>query len=153
MTSFTSHMHWCRYLSFINLAFFNWILINHKKKIQLWCHCHDFHVYKQKEDWICSLLAYSFCEAKDTQVNKSRWFEPDRTSQHISLSLPFIYLDETMTASFSLHLSPGPCFRNRLDSRKRPGKNMEPAARMLSIISGNVAQRHCLSKGDKYHTF
>ncbi len=92
-------------------------------------------------------------KSTDTQVNKTRQLEADSTFQHISLSLPFVYLDETMTASFSLHLSPGACFRNRLDSRKRPGKNMEPAARMLSIISGNVAQRHGVSKESKYYTF
>lgn len=44
------------------------------------------------------------------------------------------YLAETMTASASLHFSHGACFRHRLDSRKRPGKNMEPAARMLIMV-------------------
>ena len=46
-----------------------------------------------------------------------------------------------MTASPSLHLSAGMDFRHCLDSRKRPGKNIDPAARMVSMVPGDLSQR------------
>ena len=44
------------------------------------------------------------------------------------------HLAETMTASPSLQRRPGMCLRHCLDSRKRPGKNTEPAAKMLNML-------------------
>lgn len=46
-----------------------------------------------------------------------------------------------MTASPSLHLSAGMAFRHCLDSRKRPGKNIDPAARMVSMVPGDLSER------------
>lgn len=46
------------------------------------------------------------------------------------------HLADTMTASPSLHLRAGIDFRHCLDSRKRPGKNIDPAARMVSMVPG-----------------
>lgn len=51
------------------------------------------------------------------------------------------YLADTMTASPSLHLSAGIDFRHCLDSRKRPGKNIDPAARIVSMVPGNLSER------------
>lgn len=51
------------------------------------------------------------------------------------------HLADTMTASPSLHLSAGMDFRHCLDRRKRPGKNTDPAARMVSMVPGNVSER------------
>lgn len=45
-----------------------------------------------------------------------------------------------MTASPSLHLSAGMDFRHCLDSRKRPGKNTDPAARMVSMVPGDLSE-------------
>lgn len=46
----------------------------------------------------------------------------------------FTHLAETMTASPSLQRRPGMCLRHCLDSRKRPGKKTEPAAKMLNMV-------------------
>lgn len=46
-----------------------------------------------------------------------------------------------MTASPSLHLSAGMDFRHCLDSRKRPGKNTDPAARMVSMVPDGLSER------------
>lgn len=51
------------------------------------------------------------------------------------------HLADTMTASPSLHLSAGIDFRHCLDSRKRPGKNIDPAARMVSMVPGDLSER------------
>lgn len=45
------------------------------------------------------------------------------------------HLADTMTASPSLHRSAGMDLRHCLDRRKRPGKNTEPAARMVSMVT------------------
>lgn len=51
------------------------------------------------------------------------------------------HLADTITASRSLHLSAGIDFRHCLDSRNRPGKNTEPAARMVSMIPVDLSER------------
>lgn len=51
------------------------------------------------------------------------------------------HLADTITASRSLHLSAGIDFRHCLDRRKRPGKNTEPAARMVSMIPVELSER------------
>lgn len=51
------------------------------------------------------------------------------------------HLADTMTASPSLHRSAGIDFRHCLDRRKRPGKNTDPAARMVSMVPGKLSQR------------
>lgn len=56
-----------------------------------------------------------------------------------------VYLADTMVASPSLKPRPGACFRHLLDSRNRPGKKMEPAARMLSMVPECVGV--CSHKG------
>ena len=51
------------------------------------------------------------------------------------------HLADTMTASPSLHLSAGMDLRHCLDRRKRPGKNTDPAARMVSMVPGDPSER------------
>lgn len=50
------------------------------------------------------------------------------------------HLADTITASRSLHLSAGMDFRHCLDRRNRPGKNTEPAARMVSMITVELSE-------------
>lgn len=50
-------------------------------------------------------------------------------------------LADTMTASPSLHLSAGMDFKHCLDRRKRPGKNTDPAAKMISMVPCNLSDR------------
>lgn len=45
-----------------------------------------------------------------------------------------------MTASPSLHLSAGIDFKHCLDNKKRPGKNTDPAAKMVSMVPGDLSE-------------
>lgn len=45
-----------------------------------------------------------------------------------------------MTASPSLHLSAGMDLRHCLESKKRPGKNTDPAARMVNMVPEGLSE-------------
>lgn len=49
-------------------------------------------------------------------------------------------LADTMTASPSLHLSAGMDLRHCLESKKRPGKNTDPAARMVNMVPEGLSE-------------